>query len=159
ERSTKFSMRQIEGARKKHWEAVVTDAQKDTAWKSKPGGSAIATMANGDDKLGHVMYIKFCLKREFPTSFAEALNPAPLPPNNSSVTSLNARGITAATLKPTPDAHESAACLYMALSMSHGGVKTNLDQLNVSVKSFDAPKGQIKALVDDWANPYVFSRW
>src|SRR5262245_13880366 len=56
ERSTKFSMREIEGARKKHWEAVVTDAQKDTAWKSKPGGSAIAAMANGDDKLGHVMY-------------------------------------------------------------------------------------------------------
>jgi prepilin-type N-terminal cleavage/methylation domain-containing protein len=159
ERSTKFTMRQVEGARKKHWEAVVKEADKDTAWKTRPGGSTIVAMANGDDKLGHVLYVKFCLKRDFPTSFAEALNPVPLPPNNSYVAYLNNLGITAATLKATPDAHESAACLYMALSMNHGGVKTNLDQLNVGVRSFPAPNGQIKALVDDWANPFLFARW
>jgi prepilin-type N-terminal cleavage/methylation domain-containing protein len=164
ERNTKFSMRQIEGERKKHWDAVVQSALKENM-DTPDNAAAAATIrqwAGGDEKRARVMYVKFRLKQEFPTSFAEALNPFPMPAKKNYTKYLNSLGITTTTnpLTATPAAHESAACLYMALSEGTSGVKTNLDQLNVGVKSFDAPGGQtIKALVDDWGNPLVFARW
>jgi prepilin-type N-terminal cleavage/methylation domain-containing protein len=160
ERNTKFTMRQIEGARKKHWDAVVQSALKENM-DTPDNAAAAATirqLAGGDEKRARVMYVKFRLKQEFPISFAEALNPAPMPAKKNYVKYLSNLGIT--TGPNPPAAHESAACLYMALSEGTSGVKTNLDQLNVGVKSFDTPNGQtIKALVDDWANPLVFARW
>jgi prepilin-type N-terminal cleavage/methylation domain-containing protein len=167
ERSTKFTMRQIEGARKKHWDAVVKSALEENM-DTPENAAAISLIRQwaGDEKRTRVMYIKFRLKQEFPTSYAEALNPAPLPPKKNYTKYLNNLGITTVTnpLTATPVAHESAACLYMALSEGTSGVKTNLDQLNVGVKSFDTPNtpttGQtIKAVVDDWGNPLVFARW
>jgi prepilin-type N-terminal cleavage/methylation domain-containing protein len=162
ERSTKFTIRQVNGELKKHWDEVVNQAKANTNWKKDDVNGLIQQWSNQDDKLGHVMYVKFRLKQEFPTSFAEALNPYPLAAKTDYVTYLKNFGITTTTNPPTaiPAAHESAACLYMALSVTHGGTKTNLDQLNVGVKTFDTPGGQpIKALTDDWANPLLFCRW
>jgi hypothetical protein len=150
-------MRQIEGERKKHWDAVIQSALKENM--DAPDNAAamqfIRQWAGNDEKRARVMYVKFRLKQEFPTSFAEALNPAPMQPKKNYVKYLSNLGVT--TSNP-PANYESAACLYMALSEGTSGVKTNLDQLNVGVKSF-GPNGQIKAVVDDWGNPLVFARW
>ena len=158
ERNTKFSMRQIEGERKKHWDAVVQSAlheNMDTP-DNAAAAATIRQLAGGDEKRARVMYVKFRLKQEFPTSFAEALNPAPLPPKKNYVKYLSNLGVTTGSAQTQN--YESAACLYMAMSEGTSGVKTNLDQLNVGVKSFGA-NGQIKALVDDWGNPLLFARW
>src|SRR5205807_76172 len=94
-----------------------------------------------------------------------ALNPAPLPPKAAYVTYLRDLGITTATVNYAPpnvdpSAYQSSVCLYMALHLSTSGTTTNLDQLTTGVKSFDTPSGKtVKAFVDDWANPLLFSRW
>ena len=57
-----------------HWEAVIKQANDESI------PSAVLTMAGNDSNRARVIYIKLRLRQEFPTSFAEALNPSPLPP-------------------------------------------------------------------------------
>ncbi len=97
QKNTKFYMRELNGATKKRWDAVVQSAEKEDMAQTI-GASAYATIAawagdNGGPRT-RVMYVKLRLKQEFPTSFAEALSPTPLPPKPNYVAYLAKYGIT-----------------------------------------------------------------
>jgi hypothetical protein len=161
-KNTRFYMRELDGATKKRWDAVVQSAQKEDMTQTV-GASAVSTIVswaadNGGPRT-RVMYVKFRLKQEFPTSFAEALNPYPLPPKPNYVAYLAKYGITAANAPATPAPYESAACLYMALTQSPTGQTFKADQFGNAVHDVNGPGGLIKAFTDDWNNPLVFCRW
>ncbi|HVS35489.1 MAG TPA: type II secretion system protein [Gemmataceae bacterium] len=122
-----------------------------------------ATNSSGqfDPNLARVIWTKLRLKQTFPTSFNEALNPFPMPPNTGYANQLTVLGYTTAnTTSPQP--WESSACLLLALGRSEDGAGVTPDVLGVASysKDYGTPSnGSIKGLVDGWGNPLVFSRW
>jgi prepilin-type N-terminal cleavage/methylation domain-containing protein len=161
-RNTKFMMKQLNGALNKHWTAVAETTHKENWNVNANAVTILRGWAAGDDNRARVMYDKIRMKQEFPTTFAEALNPYPLSPKPSYVAYLNKLGITSAVVTSpsyTPAPYESSACLYMALTLATGGTKIDVDQLGLAVREFPAPSGNIKAFTDDWTNPLAFSRW
>jgi prepilin-type N-terminal cleavage/methylation domain-containing protein len=165
QKNTKFYMRELKGATKKRWDAVVQSAGNEDM-SNTIGSSAYSTIASnwaGDNggPLTRVMYVKFRLKQEFPTSFAEALSPWPLPPNPNYVAYLNNLGITTANTSATaPANYESSACLYMALTQGTSGTNFKADQFANAVRDFTGPGNKpVKTFADDWGNPLVFCRW
>lgn len=159
EKNTKFMETQLSGALNKHWTAVAETAQKEN-WQTPDNATALPTIrawAGGDDRRARVMYVKFRLKQEFPTTFDEALKPTPLPAKPTYAAYLAKLGITGSS--PSTAAYESSACLYMALMVTTSGTKIDPDKLGLAVREFDAPSGKIKAFTDDWNNPLVFARW
>ncbi|MFQ3594071.1 MAG: prepilin-type N-terminal cleavage/methylation domain-containing protein, partial [Gemmataceae bacterium] len=122
-----------------------------------PASSPIMSMAGGNPDLARVILIKLRMKAHFPMTFREALAPAPgygIQPVTAYRAYLNERGITLATLGPTPAPHESAACLYMALNH---GPETSTDK---DTGSAGATREINKFLcyVDAWGSPVVFCR-
>jgi prepilin-type N-terminal cleavage/methylation domain-containing protein len=104
-----------------------------------------------------VIYVKLRLRQAFPMNFSEALNPTPLAPLASYQAYLNKLGITGST----GAAHESSACLLMALQRSQSG--GGIDPADIggasALGNFITPNGQtIQALVDAWGSPLYFTR-
>ena len=158
-RNTKFAMQQIHGAVDKQRIAVAESAAKEN-WNAPAYANALAILrgwSGGDDRRTRVMWVKFRLKQEFPTSYSEALNPYPMPPKPEYVQYLNQYGITGSSASSA--AYESSACLYMALTRANNGTNFKADQLGGAVRDFPAPSGTIKVFTDDWTNPLVFARW
>jgi prepilin-type N-terminal cleavage/methylation domain-containing protein len=101
-----------------------------------------------------VIYVKLRLRQEFPMTFAEALNPAPLPPKQAYAEAFS--GLTAG------HTYESAACLLRAVTRGQGGRAISADTFGTgSVKTFVDPStgANIPALVDGWGTPLAFYRW
>jgi prepilin-type N-terminal cleavage/methylation domain-containing protein len=139
----------------------------------------ILTMAGGDTSRAMVLYQKFRLKQEFPMTFYEALNPAPLPAKQTYVNKLAKAGITLATVNAseTPNPWESAICLAMAFEESRGGVTLDLSTLGpnaVRESPFTTPvitegtppnnlttftNSYLHAIVDTYGQPIHFYRW
>jgi Tfp pilus assembly protein PilE len=167
-KDTAFTMTELNSAINKHWTAVSQQAATEN-WNTPdmttplPGNTlgplaTIRQWAANDDRRARVMYVKFRQKQEFPTSFSEALNPYPLPPKKAYVAYLNQLGITGSTSATAP--YESAACLYMAMTLSTSGTEFKADQFGNAVHEFPTPNGQqIKAFTDDWNHALMFSRW
>lgn len=159
QKNTTFMMTQLNGALNKHWTAVSQAATTEN-WNTPDNAVALAqirAMAGGDDKRARVMYVKFREKQEFPTTFDEALNPAPLLPKPTYGVYLKKFGITGSSVATLP--YESSACLYMAMALATSGTKFNADQFGGAVRELDAPNGKIKYFADDWGKPLVFARW
>jgi prepilin-type N-terminal cleavage/methylation domain-containing protein len=122
-----------------------------------PAGSPIMTLAGNNPDLARVILIKLRLKANFPMSFREALAPAPgygIQPVSAYRAYLNERGITLASLGATPAAHESAACLYMALNH---GPETTTDK-DVGAAGATKEINGVMCYVDAWGSPLVFCR-
>jgi hypothetical protein len=122
-----------------------------------PAGSPILALAGNNPDLARVILIKLRMKANFPMSFREALAPAPgygIQPVSAYRAYLNERGITLATLGPTPAAHESSACLYMALNH---GPETTTDKDTGSAGATKEING-VMCYVDAWGSPIVFCR-
>jgi len=136
-RVTLLTLEKVDTMVKQHWNAVVTRAKDDAI----PTGF----VGNRND------YIKACLKREFPTSFSEALNPtAPLQP--CPTYQLKLQGVPA----PAADV-QNAICLTLALEQDRG-VASNLDKV-LSMREFPIdPTTGLRYLTDDWKKPLVFFR-
>jgi prepilin-type N-terminal cleavage/methylation domain-containing protein len=101
-----------------------------------------------------VIYVKLRLRQEFPMTFAEALNPAPLPPKQAYVKAFT--GLTAG------QSYESAACLLRAVTRGRDGQAISADTYGTgNVKNFSDPStgASIPALVDGWGTPLAFYRW
>jgi prepilin-type N-terminal cleavage/methylation domain-containing protein len=126
----------------------------DRARRETPPG-AVLSLAGGDPGRSKVIWQKLRFKQFFPTSFAEALDPAGgyVPPLPAYVNYLTEYGITGGS--GTPAAHESAACLYMILR--YGPESAGEDELGTggAVKTVNG----IPVLVDSWGNPLAFCRW
>jgi prepilin-type N-terminal cleavage/methylation domain-containing protein len=127
--------------------------------------NVVVPMAGGDPQRARVIWVKLRLKQEFPNTFNEALNPAPMPPLTNYVSYLNQLGYTTANTSATaPQAFESSACLLMALTRGEGGNTTKAEDLGVNggnLKDYPAaaPGQTVKAVTDGWGNPLAFCRW
>ena len=122
-----------------------------------PAGSPILTLAGGNPDLARVILIKLRMKAHFPMTFREALAPAPgygIQPVTAYRVYLQERGITLATLGPTPAPHESAACLYMALNH---GVETATEK-DVAFAGSTKEINGVTCYIDAWGSPVVFCR-
>jgi prepilin-type N-terminal cleavage/methylation domain-containing protein len=105
-----------------------------------------------------VIYVKLKLRQAFPMTFAEALNPAPLPPLAAYQTYLTNLGVA----PNTPYGNfESSACLLMALQRGVSGAGVDPSDLTRGGATGNAtlPNGNIAFLTDAWGSPIFFSRF
>jgi prepilin-type N-terminal cleavage/methylation domain-containing protein len=146
--NTRTLLSRLDSRLKNQMSIVVDQAQKDPIPASVTGATADQRRA---------LFVQLRLKQAFPMTFQEALNPAPLPPLPSYQAYLQSLGYTTGT---AAQAHDSAACLLLALQRGPSGGGVSADDLGTSVtRDFPTPNGQtIKALVDGWGNPLVFCR-
>ena len=98
-------MTQLNGALNKHWTAVAQHGREGELEhrrhrRHRPYSDSI--VGRRRRTRARVMYVKFRLKQEFPTTFAEALNPYPLPPKPTYVAYLNKLGITGSSAATGP---------------------------------------------------------
>jgi prepilin-type N-terminal cleavage/methylation domain-containing protein len=168
--NTRATLTSVQTHLNKQWSAAASRFQKETLPPHDPAlatayNTVVLPMAGGDSQRARVIWVKMRLKQEFPNTFAEALNPYPLPPLDSYVNYLGQLGYTTANTNPTaPQPFEASACLLMALTRGEGGNTTKVEDLGVSggaLKTFPAAAaGQnVQALVDGWGNPLGFCRW
>jgi prepilin-type N-terminal cleavage/methylation domain-containing protein len=124
----------------------------------------ILTNLTGNDancvERSRVIYVKLKLRQYYPQTFAEATNPAPLPPLQSYVNYLSPYGITSATT--TPYQYQSGACITMALQVGASGF--NIDDLgrggSMATIPVDPAGGpSLPMLIDAWGTPICFSRF
>ena len=137
------------------------------AVRDKPARDAIPpnilTLAGNDQDRARVIYIKLKLKQAFPTSYYEVFYPAGdaatgtdyLRPIDKYQRTLEQAGITRGSLSAQPLAHESAACLHMALRYGPDGHSDDDTGMAGAVKQV----GGMPVLVDAWSIPLVFCRW
>ena len=167
-------------------EAIPTSGAMNLAYYGSPPynangfGAGVSAMqiANGDRNLARVIWTKLRLKQTFPTNFAEANNPAPLPPLSYFKTKLDALGYYSVpnyfVTHTTPYQWESSVCLLWALQRGEGGTAIKESDFGAgSLKDFGqtvynannpssgpTPSGQaVKGLIDDWGTPLAFCRW
>jgi prepilin-type N-terminal cleavage/methylation domain-containing protein len=132
--------------------------------RSTPVPASVLAMANNNQAIAQVIWIKMQLKAEFPMTYAEAYNPTTgstfipakdLPGVAPYVHALQGRP----TLRANNPATESAACLLLALQRPRGGMKFDIEQAIGPANIKDTDGDGIPELVDGWGNPITFIRW
>lgn len=168
--TTRVLMERLDSQLRKQMGSVADKARRSP-------GDISRTMANGDTERAKVIAVKLRLKQKFPMSYAEILygidQPvrvlgdiqraneirAEYPPVPTYVKYLNDAGINTTNVKPlnlaAPAAHESAACLMMALTVGEGGIAQSELGLSGSTKDI----GGLPCLVDAWGTPLTFCIW
>jgi prepilin-type N-terminal cleavage/methylation domain-containing protein len=153
EKNTERTLYTVDTELDKQWRKVVEDANKEPI-----PDVILVPWANGDTERARVIYIKARLKQEFPMSFAEAMNPVPLPPLQDYVTKLTkAFPPSGPPQTNTPSAQERSVCLLMALERGRGGAGTIASKLGTDTIK---PAGNgLNMIVDAWGTPIIFYRW
>jgi hypothetical protein len=157
-------MNKVQVALDQQWEAAIHHADTKLNPDDYP---QIVSLAGTDADAGRrarVILRKAWLKREFPLTFTEALNPTPLTANPTYKRKLQLANITGSS--PTTAPYESSILLLMALQEGHGGIKLSADQLGASsIRDFsnDGPNLMVlqglQGIADDWGKPLVYYRW
>jgi prepilin-type N-terminal cleavage/methylation domain-containing protein len=159
---TETTITKVDSALRKQWDAVIRAANnEDIATKigANVYNNTFLPAAGNDPHRARLIYIKLRLKQEFPINYAEIFKlPAgyPLPAKQSYVKYLQTRNVTAGSAGGTPAAHESSACLLMALREGRSGGTAGADDFGAT--SVDMV-GQVEVLVDGWRKPLAFYRW
>jgi len=163
--STRTVISQIDTELQKQWNTTTNNYTKEPINSYTPGDvysfyPTAQSWANGNNDLARVIWVKFRQKQNYPTSFAEASNPAPLPPDPYFVRQLTQLGYSI-PYNGAPQPWESSACLLMALSRGTNGGGLPPEMLGSgTVKTYTTPNGKtVQGLVDGWGNPIVFCRW
>jgi type II secretory pathway pseudopilin PulG len=150
-RNTESAVSKLDQGLQRQWKRVI-----DTA-KSETPNAIASTLANGDPRRAQVIHVLMCLKREFPTSFAEAKSPVPgFSPNQTYVRLLS--NASAASLARSSE-DQASACLYMALKLSRRGGDFDPDTSLSAQEIVDPFNDGIKEINDAWGNPISFMRW
>jgi len=164
-------------------EPIPTSGSMNTAYYG-PGGvlamSATPLQPKGDVDRARVIWTKLRLKQTFPTSFAEAWNPTPLPALSYYQTKLGPNGLGYSTPyfvgHTVPFGWESSVCLLWALQRGEDsqalkesdfgtGSLKDFGQLPLNAQNPSSgttpsnPPLAVKGLVDDWGTPLAFCRW
>ena len=151
--TTETVLRDVYQVLERQMKAVVEKADKETI------PASVLTMAGNDQRRARVIWKKLRLKQEFPTTFAEALNPYAAPGSPISATDLPAKvPYVRALSKAVSGPGDSAACLLLALSQNRGGIRLSPDELPSNVLG-DSNGDGVKELLDAWGKPISFYRW
>lgn len=145
-RATDATLQKLQTELDKQWKIVVEQANKEAI------PSNVIVLAGGDERRARVIWVKLRLRQEFPTTYAEAKNPAPLPAKR-----MFANLPSAGTNQYT----ESSALLLISLTAGRGGVnwsaETTLGAGSVRVPDPVTDPNNRK-IVDAWGNAIYFVR-
>jgi prepilin-type N-terminal cleavage/methylation domain-containing protein len=120
----------------------------DTA-KTESINPTAQALSGGDDRRARVIHILMALKREFPTSFAEA---------RAGGNQAYVRALQNAKPGRSPE-EEASACLYLALKQRRRGVDFDPETALSKVELRDTFGDGIKEIVDGWGRPIYLVRW
>jgi len=173
---TEDALLMLKEALKKQWEKVVTEASKET-----PSDTVLA-LAGGDMPRARILWVKMRLTEAFPQKFNEIITCCSTDPKVAKNTIygwvLDGAGNPIVTqpwipvdrrkymvgyakaiaiAKGTKPETQSAACLYLALTVSRGGYRLGDDQLPSNLSDTDGDG--LKELTDNWARPLTFYRF
>jgi prepilin-type N-terminal cleavage/methylation domain-containing protein len=161
--NTEQTLTKLTSMLQKQWSAVAEKAKQEQI----PDG--IVAMAAGHPQpmaLARVIWVKYRLKLEFPTSYQEALNPFPavdaannanpfttnVPVKSPYASDLTKLGANAA------DYNQSSIMLLLALQRKRSGTLLNIEDLGSSAVVSVNTTG-LKQFIDGWGNPLFFTRW
>jgi prepilin-type N-terminal cleavage/methylation domain-containing protein len=161
---TQQTVQKLDGALNSHLKSVIDTAKAEAPQvPTNPTLNPLAWQLSGNDqRRAQVIHVLMCLKREFPNSFSEAVNPFPyyqqsgyssMPPNPSYV-----RALTNISNRANP-VDEASSCLYLALKQSRRGSNFDPDSA-LSTAELVTPFGDgVKEIYDAWSRPINFIRW
>ena len=163
---TETDMKKIASALDQQWTAALVKAANDPL----PSTPDIQALADNDPRRARVIYTKLYLMQEFPQSVAEAAS-NPRYANEFIVPGSSPTAYY--TQPPTPAEQaeqaerQSAACIYLALSTSRGGVTFNpedigstaLGTIELANPNNPAQVKKFKVFLDAWRKPITFVRW
>jgi type II secretory pathway pseudopilin PulG len=156
-RNTETEISKLDQAVQRRMKRVIDIAKSET-----PHPIA-QTLSNGDPRRAQVIHVLMSLKREFPTSFQEAINPVPTVGNfqgfaaNQAIVRALPPGATWATTYSSPE-KQASVCLYLTLKLSSRGGDFDPDTGLSSQEVFSDSNGA-KMILDAWGNPISFMRW
>jgi type II secretory pathway pseudopilin PulG len=152
--NTEQTLRMLSKALRRQWEVVIKDHRDDTI------PATVVSMAGGagNESRARVIWLKLCLKQEFPTNYVEAQTP--YLNNDGSVNGyITAQDLPGLYRTPASGgAEQSSVCLWLSLSRVRSGVKFIPDDLGSNALA-SGPTTSYKQFVDGWGNPLVFYRW
>jgi len=168
-RNTEALLKTVDETLKVHWSKVIDEAKKELGIPP-----AVLNLANNDQALARILWIKVRLVEAFPMTYYEAAYPPRyydhtqkiwidlIPTDRRRYASEYATKLNLAAFTAPPAANnretESAACLLAALSISRGGAPAlNVDLLSVAPLDTDADGN--KELVDGFGNSVAFFRF
>jgi prepilin-type N-terminal cleavage/methylation domain-containing protein len=146
---TETTVQKLGSALDQQWKAVMDDIYGET-----PSAFAMQ-LANQDIRRGRVIHTKLRLAQEYPTSFAQVLNPSPIGPKPTYSQAIP-QGTPAGTLRPDGKDWESAALLFLALSQSRRGMAAfKAEELvePTAIQSVPLNGREYRIFVDSWGNP------
>jgi len=166
--ATTTNLNKIKGSFDSQWNAVVSQAKKDTLpanflayaqWRN-PSVTSLA------DPRAQPLYIELKLAQAFPSTFAEALDPTggySNPPSwaqahDSYKKYLKSIGITSGTT----DSTQTGVCLMMALERGPHHTEVTPESLGgtaAKLLTLDTNPNQAWTCVDGWGQPLLFSRY
>jgi prepilin-type N-terminal cleavage/methylation domain-containing protein len=148
--ATDTTLEKVASELNKQWKVVIQQADKEGI-----PPNVINNLAGGDEKRARVIWVKLRLKQEFPTTYAEALNPAPgyLAPKNAFFKAIK-NPPAAANDRTT----ESSACLLIALTEARGGMTWNPETTLGAGAIRDTDSDGLREIVDSWAKAIYFVR-
>jgi prepilin-type N-terminal cleavage/methylation domain-containing protein len=156
ERNTETMLHKLHDGVQQQW----SEASKEIKLSTPP--LSVQGLAGGDMALAQVIWLKLRLRREFPMSYDEILQPwgtysslqSDLPQIPSYVAALNGR--TTANDRTT----ESSACLLIALqNHPHKGMKFNAEESLGASAIKDTDGDGVPEIIDGYGNPIAFFRW
>lgn len=174
-KTTRSTIERLQVALKQQWSAVLDTAKDDQI------PSAIIQMADGDQNRARVIWTKFLLKKEFPQTFAEAIDPgstlaasptqvaanqflpqgnSALRPNAAYFLALQQAGYTNGS-RPFPSFEvQNATLLILALQQSRrGGVKFDPETALGNEALKDSNGDGLMEATDGWEKPIIMVRW
>jgi len=157
--ANKAALAKVQKLLKGQYQTVRDQALKEALPPTTPAlrtiYDSVLAMAGSDPARARVIWVKLRLKQAFPTTFAEALTPSPMP--SLYTQRLASYGVTGPNASPA--AYESSACLLLALQRGVGGGGASEEVGKSITQSFPTAGGSIPALVEPYGTPFAFCRW
>lgn len=168
-RNSEAHIRSVYMAVMRQWDAVISDAKKESLpagfWDNLPQAYKNSLPAGTTDR---ILWIRMRLMEAFPSRFSEIndqytavpLSSIPVARRKYMANYYKALMTSGAPINQppaTPAASESAACLYLAMSLDRSGSGYNIDSLKAFIKDSNGDK--LNEFVDGWGQPLYFYRF
>jgi prepilin-type N-terminal cleavage/methylation domain-containing protein len=162
-KNTETLLRKLHDGVQQQWSEASKQFRDPNA---SPPPQYVLQLAGGDQARAQVLWMKLLLRREFPWSYAEILDPAGgdpslqvvLKPIPSYVAAIQNRDPT--KTNSGGNFTESAACLLIALqNHPHKGMKFNAEEALGASAIKDTDGDGVPEIVDGWGRPIAFYRW
>ncbi len=157
-RNTEQSVKKIDQAFARQWKTVLDQARTEQIDLVNPLAITLAGTDGLAPNRARVIHTLMVLRREFPQTFAEAVQPAPANPAFKNQAFATALPPLATWGNYTPE-QQSSVLLYLTLKQRRGGSDFDPDTALSPRELVDVLGNGIKQINDDWGRPIVYNRW